>query len=270
MYTDVHDFDIVHGDFPKSGLAKGSNGILYGVTTTGGSNQAGVLYSWNTISGTYTMLHEFGNGITYPQGAPVIHSNGKIYGMAYGGMYGMGIIYSYDINTATMSCVYSFTGSGGSAPVGSLIEAADGKLYGLTPSGGSAGYGVLLALILLAICFRNYLTLIYMMECLQWEALCRQPMECFMAWLTQVDFLTVVPYLNLILIIRFILKFRILFLFRSEANRRSFEMANVLYGATKNGGVYSYGTIFSYSLITNSLSIVAISTAPPEPILLEG
>ena len=144
-YTDVYDFDITHGDYPTSGLIQGPGGILYGAAAAGGTSYSGVIYSWNTNTNTYTMLYSFSQGTGQaPYGAPVFHSNGKIYGMTVaGGAWGSGVIYSYDISNSTYTMLFSFGSSDGMAPYGSLLEASDGKLYGLTSDGGTYNKGVL-------------------------------------------------------------------------------------------------------------------------------
>ncbi len=54
-YSDVYSFDIVHGDFPTSGVVE-RNGLLYGNSSSGGYNGAGVIYSLNISTGVYTDL----------------------------------------------------------------------------------------------------------------------------------------------------------------------------------------------------------------------
>ena len=144
-YTDVYNFDIIYGDNPMSGLIQGPNNILYGVTTGGGLSGVGVLYSWNTFTNTYTVIHNFnsatGGG---PHGEPMLHSNGKIYGMTYfGGQYNKGVLYSYNLSTSTYTALHHFDGFSGYHPKGSLLEASNGLLYGMAPDGGASFDGVL-------------------------------------------------------------------------------------------------------------------------------
>ena len=55
---------------------------LYGMTGRGGSNDAGVIFSFDPAASTYTKLMDFdyANG-RYPYGSLVQASDGKLYGM---------------------------------------------------------------------------------------------------------------------------------------------------------------------------------------------
>src|SRR5436853_7794273 len=59
------------------------------------------------------------------------------------GSYGARTIFSYDANTAVFAILKDFDGINGGSPVGSLIQASDGKLYGTTSRGGRGDYGVI-------------------------------------------------------------------------------------------------------------------------------
>ena len=64
------------------------------------------------------------------------------YGMTKeGGDVGYGVIFSFDPSTSTYKNLYSFNGSNGANPTGSLVQAKNGKLYGITPRGGSNNTG---------------------------------------------------------------------------------------------------------------------------------
>ena len=82
-----------------AGLVQGSDKFLYGVTSAGGANGQGVLFKISTAGTGFTVLHNFitATGDT-PYSTPLLHTNGKIYGLAYHGgtkaPYGM--VYSFD------------------------------------------------------------------------------------------------------------------------------------------------------------------------------
>src|SRR5205085_2708681 len=57
-YSDLFDFEGPEGDFPLSGLIEAPNGKLYGVTSDGGKDGAGVIYSFDPSDNTYTDLYE--------------------------------------------------------------------------------------------------------------------------------------------------------------------------------------------------------------------
>jgi uncharacterized repeat protein (TIGR03803 family) len=145
LYSDVYDFNIVDGDYPRSGVVEGPNGKLWGAASGGGIAGGGVIFSYNMNTGVYTDEYDLSTVTgTIPYGSPVLHSNGKLYGMTTsGGLYGYGVIYSYNITTDVLTVEQNFNGTDGSNAKGNLIEGTDGKLYGVTSGGGANGAGVL-------------------------------------------------------------------------------------------------------------------------------
>lgn len=132
-------------------LLEATNGKLYGMTNTGGANNVGVLFEYDTLTNVYLRKVDFvsANGAN-PKGSLMQASNGKLYGMTQlGGANGFGVIFEYDITTNTYTKKVDFTGTTGAAigrePYGTLIESApaSGKLYGMTRLGGAGNVGVL-------------------------------------------------------------------------------------------------------------------------------
>ena len=122
-----------------------SDGKLYGMTYSGGSSGAGVIFSFDPSSSTYTKLKDFdGTNGGNPYGSLMQASDGKLYGMtAQGGSSGAGVIFSFDPSSSTYTKLKDFDGTNGANPFGSLMQASDGKLYGMTDDGGSSGDGVI-------------------------------------------------------------------------------------------------------------------------------
>ena len=96
-----------------------------------------------------TIVHSFGDGTVVSDGANpasaiIQASNGALYGTTpAGGAAGMGTI--YEITQTGLRILHSF-GDGsvlndGSDPACALVEGHDGRLYGTTVGGGSAGFG---------------------------------------------------------------------------------------------------------------------------------
>ena len=151
-YTKLMDFNSTDAQLPSGSLMQANDGKLYGMTTQGGGPaNAGVIFSFDPSTSTYTKLKSFGgtNGI-YPFGSLVQASNGKLYGMTlHGGstyngspISGYGVIFSFDPSTSTYTKVHDFDGTNGALPYGSLVQASNGKLYGMTTYGGSSNsYG---------------------------------------------------------------------------------------------------------------------------------
>jgi len=136
--TVLHHFGTKNGTNIQSGLLKASNGKLYGVTASGGSNNKGTLYEFDPSNDSYKVMVHFmgGNGVS-PIGLPMQASNNRIYGTtSSGGTNGTGVIYEFDITTRTSQIIHHFSNGLGSRPRGNLVE-YNGALYGLATQGGS-------------------------------------------------------------------------------------------------------------------------------------
>ncbi len=133
------------GGNPVASLLESSNGKLYGMTPRLGSHNSGVLFSYDRFTNTYDTLHNF-TAVVFqgPSGSLIEASNGKLYGLVpTGGMYNMGVLFSYDTLTAAYDTLHNFNYPAGVIPFGSLIQATDGKLYGMTYGDGIAGQGTI-------------------------------------------------------------------------------------------------------------------------------
>ena len=128
-----------NGTNVTSSLLQASDGKLYGMSSFGGNNDAGVLFSFDPSSSVYKKLLDFDvypNG-SIPYGSVIQAKDGKLYGMTtYGGSGGGGVIFSYDISSSTYNVLKNF---GGDHPYGNLVQASDGKLYGMSSIGQGAG-----------------------------------------------------------------------------------------------------------------------------------
>jgi uncharacterized repeat protein (TIGR03803 family) len=135
-----------NGSVPNASLVQASNGKLYGLTKEGGTNDVGVLFEYNPATNAYSKKIDF-NGINgaYPLGSLIQASNGKLYGMAtYGGAKSVGVIFEYNITTNILTKKIDFDSTvTGSYPLGALMQASNGKLYGMTSEGGMNKKGVL-------------------------------------------------------------------------------------------------------------------------------
>jgi uncharacterized repeat protein (TIGR03803 family) len=148
IFTKKIDFDgTSNGSMPFGSLIQASNGKLYGMTLQGGVNNKGVLFEFDPVSSTFIKKIDFAgtsNGSS-PEGALLLASNGKLYGMtSSGGTNDYGVLFEYNPTTSTYSKKIDFDGTlKGQKPCGSLMQASNGKLYGMTSSGGTNNYGVL-------------------------------------------------------------------------------------------------------------------------------
>ncbi len=138
--TTLHTFE-ANGDGagPDGGLALGANGNFYG--TTGWLGGDGTIFEI-TPAGTLTTLHFFaGTDGSGPYATLALGANGNFYGTTYlGGTSlscndGCGTI--FEITPGGMfTSLLSFEYTDGAYPVGGLVQAANGNLYGTTAGGG--------------------------------------------------------------------------------------------------------------------------------------
>jgi uncharacterized repeat protein (TIGR03803 family) len=145
-YAVVKNFDAANGGNPQfTELQTNADGKLYGLTGKGGSDNRGVIFSFDPSTSTYNKLKDFGDDNAFsPQGTLCKASNGKYYGMtSQGGTSNVGVIFSFDRATSTYTVVKNFNDSDGANPSGSLIQASNGKLYGMTVNGGASDAGVI-------------------------------------------------------------------------------------------------------------------------------
>jgi uncharacterized repeat protein (TIGR03803 family) len=152
VVTVIHAFAGVPGDGanPRGQLTLGADGNLYGTTLCGGASApaagcGGTVYKM-TLSGNYTLLHSFSaqKGGYQPLGT-VTEVNGVLYGTtSAGGTNDFGTIFSLTEDGKQFTKMYEFAGgvnaspanADGARPVGPLMLATDGNLYGTTSNGG--------------------------------------------------------------------------------------------------------------------------------------
>jgi uncharacterized repeat protein (TIGR03803 family) len=149
-YTKLKSLDRgSNGNNPIGGLFLASNGKFYGTTVYGGSNNKGVIFSFDPLTSVYTKLVDFTgiNGYGPWHNNLMEASNGKLYGMTQaGGSYDLGVIFTINLATSVYTKIKDFDGSGGAYPNGCLIQANDGKLYGTAVVGGNNNTGVIFSL----------------------------------------------------------------------------------------------------------------------------
>jgi len=143
--TILHNFNgFIDGAFPWGPPILASDGNFYGTTSGGGINGNGIVYKMTT-SGTVTKLYKF--DVTHgasPIAPPTQGTDGFLYiPVAEGGSSFCGTIIK--LSTAgVLSNTYSFPcGSGGSFPIGPLVQASNGNFYSTTQDGGSNGEGTI-------------------------------------------------------------------------------------------------------------------------------
>jgi uncharacterized repeat protein (TIGR03803 family) len=133
-----------NGAFPVGTLVTGTDGKLYGTTTSEGADNHGTLFKVTT-AGSWTTLYSFTGGDD--GGSPVAGLVQAIDGNFYGttgtdGAYGDGTVFMAT-SAGTLTTVGVFAGANGSDSQASLIQATNGTLYGTTYTDGAYGDGTI-------------------------------------------------------------------------------------------------------------------------------
>jgi uncharacterized repeat protein (TIGR03803 family) len=140
----VFSFEVI--GMPEGGLTEYKEDVFYGMTSGGGKYNFGAIYRFESDKGAFTKIMDFNGEDSgrYGYGKMVLASNGLFYGLTTrGGKDDMGILFEFDPETGSFIKKLDFDGKGkGSEPLGSLIEANDGSLYGMTSMGGVYEAGV--------------------------------------------------------------------------------------------------------------------------------
>jgi uncharacterized repeat protein (TIGR03803 family) len=144
------------GSVPSSGLLAGKDGVLYGVTGSGGANGYGVVFALTPPAAgqtawTESVLYSFagGNDGIAPYGTLVSDANGVLYGSTTngGGSSSSGVVFSLTPPAAggtawSEAVLYSFQGgTDGVSPGAGLLLDASGALYGVVSVGGKNNAG---------------------------------------------------------------------------------------------------------------------------------
>jgi uncharacterized repeat protein (TIGR03803 family) len=151
---DVYSFRSNNGGLVlPGGLVLGPAGVLYGITSDGGTNGSslGTVFSLTPPSGggkawTQSTLYTLDSTAFHPVGTLVLDNAGAIYGTTLeGGLGGSGTVFQL-VPPATQggawteNVLYSFqNGSDGSQPISGVIFDGTGALYGTTQYGGDFG-----------------------------------------------------------------------------------------------------------------------------------
>jgi uncharacterized repeat protein (TIGR03803 family) len=141
MLTSLYSFcsqtNCTDGQWPYAPLAQGTGTSFYGTTYMGGVYGSGTAFKV-TSEGTFTTLLSFdGDDGIRPSSGLIRATDGNFYGTAIeGGINNMGTVFKITPEGA-LTTVHNFEGGHeGINPIGGLIQASDGELYGTTSNGG--------------------------------------------------------------------------------------------------------------------------------------
>lgn len=146
VYNDLMDFDSSNGSFPYGSLVADTTGRLYGMTSAGGLNNVGVIFSYNPKTGVDSPIHYFDivNGAN-PYGNLLLLNKDTTYGLtSAGGINDDGVIFMFNPVTHNFTKLYDFNDTTGMMPTGSLVK-VNNRLYGMTSQGGANDDGVIFA-----------------------------------------------------------------------------------------------------------------------------
>jgi len=134
------------GANPMGTLFAASNGKLYGLASNGGISNKGTFFEYDIASNILTKIVDFDgpvNGSNPYSHTMMEGSNGKLYGTTpLGGLNNKGILFEYELISATFTKKLDFAATTFATPAGRLTEVAPGILYGTANQGG-AGDGVI-------------------------------------------------------------------------------------------------------------------------------
>lgn len=155
-FADVLDFNLANGANPNADRLILVGAVLYGEAEGGGANGDGVLWSYNTSTNAYSILHSFASGGdgAGPMGGVIYNSSSNtLYGTCYtgGSVKSCGTVWSFDLTTAALTVLHQFAGfnssnpgaSDGADPEEGVILGTDGLLHGVTVFGGEYNQGAI-------------------------------------------------------------------------------------------------------------------------------
>ncbi|HEY5750501.1 MAG TPA: choice-of-anchor tandem repeat GloVer-containing protein [Chryseolinea sp.] len=144
MNSEGADFNIIksfsanNGGLPQAGFTKGTDGRLYGMLYAGGKYGNGQIIRLEADGTGYTVLHE----LTDPEGSSpfgnlIQAANGDLYGLtSKGGSDDWGTLFKMKTDGTGFTVLHNFAyAAEGSSPLGGLLQASNGKLYGMTRYG---------------------------------------------------------------------------------------------------------------------------------------
>lgn len=144
-FETLHQFAEGQGA-PFGRLLEASDGRLYGVNSRGGAFSGGTIFAIDRgLGGTHavTTFHDFRRSEGWhPYSGLIEGSDGSLYGTtADGGALGGGTVFRINRFGQLVVIHVLNPATDGRSPMGALVQAADGRFYGTTVSGGPGGEG---------------------------------------------------------------------------------------------------------------------------------
>lgn len=239
--TVVHSFTggATDGTYGYAGLIVGSDGLLYGTTYSGGVHNQGIVYSFDTTTNTFTLLHSFDSTVDCydPYMGVCEGPDGMLYGSSQycTGFYGG--VYRLNKDGSGYAFVHGFAGAdtAGYYPFSDLVKGNDGKLYGTCYAGTVNGAGSV---------FRV-------------NTAGAGSVETVWSFDGYTGASPGIPYAT------------------DPQVRMTNGTGNIMFGYTRTGGLHGYGTIFKVDTSTNAVTLLASlgqtdANQTLNPLLLSG
>ena len=135
------------GAGPRSQLLQGSDGMLYGTASEGGSSGGGTLFKLNPDGTGFSVIQQLLESTTgsRPFGRLIQGADGMLYGTASkGGHGGYGTVFSLSPNGGGFTVIHHFAqATTGAFPHAGLLQGKDGNLYGTASVGGTGFDGTI-------------------------------------------------------------------------------------------------------------------------------
>jgi uncharacterized repeat protein (TIGR03803 family) len=144
VFKEIYGFAFSTGDGPCTGVIQGKDGKLYGATNQGAANNFGNIYKLTT-AGVHTDLHDFDQTTDASCVDNEGRTNVNLLQVTDGSFYGVNGSYGpngngsiYKLTSANVFTAFLFPNPpvDGNAPLSTLIQNTNGRVYGTTPSGG--------------------------------------------------------------------------------------------------------------------------------------
>jgi uncharacterized repeat protein (TIGR03803 family) len=127
------------GSKPTGNLVKAATGEVFGMTSEGGINDAGVIFKMNPDGSGYTKILDFSISAlstSFPTGNLILASNGDLYGTLRSSY---GLIFRLHPDGSGFTFINPVASGPGNFPTAmGLIQASDGDLYGKMGESGNA------------------------------------------------------------------------------------------------------------------------------------
>ncbi|MDO1451401.1 T9SS type A sorting domain-containing protein [Rhodocytophaga aerolata] len=140
------------GAYPYGSLIQGSDGYLYGQITSSGrfNDRKSTIFKLSADGSGFTILKDFAPSPDRAslQGGLIQTSHGNLYGViSRGEPESEGFIFQLSADGAEFNTIKNFIRStNGATPIGNLLQAKDGYVYGLTRYGGPDDAGTIFKL----------------------------------------------------------------------------------------------------------------------------